>query len=66
MDSKRNFKLDSSQYRTCLSYLNAYLLLVEYTPHYPPVRGVYKPKKMTKFFKLVYPPYPLKQQQLII
>ena len=24
-------------------------------PHYPPVRGVYKPKKMTKFFKLVYP-----------
>ena len=35
-------------------------------PPLPPVRGVYKPKKMTKFFKLVYPPYPLKQQQLII
>ena len=26
MDSKRNFKLDSSQYRTCLSYLNAVLI----------------------------------------
>ena len=42
------------------------MLLVEYTPPLPPVRGVYKPKKITKFFKLVYPPYPLKQQQLII
>ena len=27
MDSKRKFKLDSSQYRNCLSYLNAYLLV---------------------------------------
>ena len=31
-----------------------------YPPITPPVRGVYKPKKMTKFFKLVYPPYPPK------
>ena len=35
------------------------VLLVEYTP-LPPGKGVYKPKKMTKFFKLVYPPYPSK------
>ena len=27
MDSKRNFKLDSRQYRNCLRYLNAYLLV---------------------------------------
>ena len=35
-----------------------HVLLVEYTP-ITPGQGVYKPEKMTKFFKLVYPLTPL-------